>query len=63
MAMESGGKFLYAAERQDNAVLVYSVDAGTGALTQAAPFRRRRAHRGGGGSGGKFTFPTPATAR
>ena len=37
--MDTAGKFLFAVERQDNAVLVYSVDAATGALTQVgSPF-------------------------
>jgi uncharacterized protein (TIGR03437 family) len=33
MAMDPAGKFLFAVERQDPAVLVYSVDGATGALT------------------------------
>lgn len=39
MAMDAAGKFLFVAQRQDNAVLVYSVNATTGALTQVgSPF-------------------------
>ncbi len=34
--MDSAGQFLFAIERQDPGVLVYSVDAGTGALTPVA---------------------------
>ncbi len=36
MTMDPAGKFLYVAERQDNGILGYAVDANTGALTPIA---------------------------